>query len=354
MNDLPPPLYRNRLKHFQNLLALSALTLIITVWSTVSFLAYQNSQLDKHLKTNRGIQLSNKPQITPTPNEEPPGFVGYNPDGKRFSLIFPDTCITTDRGRDEGHFDRFLVTCVTDNFKITINPQEGGRGLGDYQPAEIKSGKINVDNYIWKYKIWIDPDKTAFSSYELTDPTTKDYYLIRVNYYPYSEKAKAYFDQILSTFKFLEKDVSISPAPTKALTKTLSYILPSGWQTIKDKDNIFSVGYNPENYNPIAYESRIDLSSKQCCTSTFLQVKPYDGGSKQKFISEFTQYSRTNTTYETDYSVQGKSGLIIYAIEYSGTYTVGMVDIDGKNALLITSQAGQETVEQVLQTLKFD
>jgi len=40
----------NKLRFFQNTLALSAITLIIVVWATVSFLAYQNNLLNKYTK----------------------------------------------------------------------------------------------------------------------------------------------------------------------------------------------------------------------------------------------------------------------------------------------------------------
>ncbi|KKQ48233.1 MAG: hypothetical protein US75_C0015G0017 [Candidatus Woesebacteria bacterium GW2011_GWC1_38_13] len=54
---------KNKLRSLQNLLALSAATLIITVWSTVSFLAYQNKLLEKYSdESNKSANY-----IVPTP-----------------------------------------------------------------------------------------------------------------------------------------------------------------------------------------------------------------------------------------------------------------------------------------------
>ena len=68
----------NKLRFLQNLLVLSAVTLIITVWATVSFLVYQNNLLKKYSAENQIQQqtmtspeakITNAPQVTdPLPN----------------------------------------------------------------------------------------------------------------------------------------------------------------------------------------------------------------------------------------------------------------------------------------------
>lgn len=57
----------NKLRSLQNLLALSVVTLIITVWATVSFLAYQNSQLKKYSKDNLIKTSNSKSHLLPAP-----------------------------------------------------------------------------------------------------------------------------------------------------------------------------------------------------------------------------------------------------------------------------------------------
>jgi Immunoglobulin-like domain of bacterial spore germination len=63
MNNSPPLKSFNKLRFFQNLLALSVVTLIITVWATVTFLSYQNNLLKKYFVDN---QSQNKTIISPT------------------------------------------------------------------------------------------------------------------------------------------------------------------------------------------------------------------------------------------------------------------------------------------------
>ena len=141
------------------------------------------------------------PSSQPTPVLE--GYPGYNKEGKRFTLNLLEEC----QGEYRESFFVFnwhKISCTTKDFVITITPDAGGRGLHGYQPKEYREGEKFVSKYKWKYGLWVDEDGTAFSSYSLTDPDTNDYYLIHVRYSPYSIEAFNYFDQILSTFKFLE------------------------------------------------------------------------------------------------------------------------------------------------------
>lgn len=50
----------NKLRFFQNTLALSATTLIIAVWATVSYLAYQNNLLNKRVNNVSNVTAENK------------------------------------------------------------------------------------------------------------------------------------------------------------------------------------------------------------------------------------------------------------------------------------------------------
>ena len=186
-------------KGFVHIFILIILALIVV--GGIGYYAYKNGQIKVIFTQNLPFSL---PTPSLTPQLELPGYIGYNKEGKRFLLSFPPECEQTDRGENVSPFSRFQITCVTKSFKLIINPQEAGRGFEGYQPADIKTGELQVGEYEWKYKIWIDTNGIAFSSYELTDPQTQDYYLIGVSYKPYSKEAKNYFDQILSTFRFLD------------------------------------------------------------------------------------------------------------------------------------------------------
>lgn len=171
--------------------------LIIILTFISGFLFYQNQKVKKEL----AILIQPTPSSTlapsPTPEpKEPVGYVGYNTDGKRFLLDLPDEC-----GEEYGE-ENISITCTTEDSIITINPQAGGFGIEGYKPAGTETGEIIVNGYVWDYKIWIDEDGTAFAAYDFTDEETKDYYLIHVEYDPYSQEAKAYFEDILSTFLF--------------------------------------------------------------------------------------------------------------------------------------------------------
>ena len=173
------------------------LIIILTVVSGSLF--YQNQKVKEELAKQRQPTPASTTIPSPTPEpKEPVGYVGYNPEGKRFLLDLPEGC-----GEEYGEED-VSITCTTDDSIITINPQAGGFGMEGYEPAGMDTGEIVVDGYTWDYKIWIDEDGTAFAAYDLTDEVTEDYYLIHVKYGPYSQEAKDYFEDVLSTFRFLE------------------------------------------------------------------------------------------------------------------------------------------------------
>lgn len=178
------------------LVIFGVLIIILTVVSGSLF--YQNQKVKEELAKH--IQPTPASTIIPSPTPEPKGpvgYVGYNLDGKRFLLDLPENC-----GEEYGEED-ISITCTTDDSIITINPQAGGFGMEGYEPAGMDTGEIVVNGYTWDYKIWIDEDGTAFAAYDLTDKETEDYYLIHVEYDPYSVEAKDYFEDVLSTFRFL-------------------------------------------------------------------------------------------------------------------------------------------------------
>lgn len=179
------------------LVMFGVLTIILTIVSGILF--YQNQKVKKELAKYTQPTPTSTSIPTPTPEPTKPlGYVGYNTNGKRFLLDLPEDC------SEEYKEEDVSITCTTEGSTISVNPQAGGFGMEGYEPAGMENGDITVNGYTWDYKIWIDEDGTAFAAYDLTDEDTEDYYLIHVEYDPYSIEAKDYFEDILSTFRFLE------------------------------------------------------------------------------------------------------------------------------------------------------
>ena len=178
--------------------------LIIILTFISGFLFYQNQKVKKELAIL--MQPTPSSTLVPSPTPEPKGpvgYVGYNTDGTRFLLDLPENC-----GEEYGE-EKISITCTTENSIITIDPQAGGFGIEGYEPAGTETGDMVVNGYTWDYKIWIDEDGTAFAAYDLTDEETGDYYLIHVEYDPYSQEAKEFFEDILSTFRFLKENEAL-------------------------------------------------------------------------------------------------------------------------------------------------
>lgn len=259
---------------YPHLLSFSMTVLLLALTFFLSMTIALQSQNIRKGSEKLEQRMSKKRDSEPVNNStNHPGYFGYNLDGKRFALSLPDNCQETDLGENSGQFNRFEITCKQEDFEIIINPQAGGRGLEGYEPLEYISGKLPINEYIWDYGIWIDEDGTAFSSYSL-NLSIKDYYLIHCNYYPYSEEAKTYFEQILSTFKFIsvlegysdnlvdikfKERVDVSEPNIlfpKSLESQINTITPlinnpvtenlQGWFRIKLKENIDLVSFLQE------------------------------------------------------------------------------------------------------------
>lgn len=170
--------------------------LLLLFIATAGFFAYQTQNLVKQLNELKSTPLPTPlPTLKPTP--KPDGFHGYNEKGKWFTLNFNDEC-TKD----------VLVTCETKNFKIVINPQAGGRGAASAPEVfQITSGSTS-----WERRLFKDIEG-EYATYGFEDGRGIDgnYFLIEVHYHPYSVEAQNYFEDILSTFEFIEPGVNESP-----------------------------------------------------------------------------------------------------------------------------------------------
>lgn len=144
-----------------------------------------------------------------------------------------------------------------------------------------------------------------------------------------------------------------TPTPTIIPAKKITYKLPLGWQTIKDSSSQFEIGFSPNEFTAFSYPSRVDLIGKQCCFNFFIRIEPYDGKSRHAFLNKhFQGYETFSRTFEKNYLVGERSGLVIYNVEYSSTTIIGMIDIDGKSAFVFSSTGSDEKeIEEILSTI---
>jgi hypothetical protein len=176
------------------------------------------------------------------------------------------------------------------------------------------------------------------------------------------------FDQILSTFKFIE---NITPSPTQQSvpSKTLNYSVPSGWKTVQDSTGSFTVSYNPttskvdtNNTGGIFFlRQRPDPSLGNFGCET-VNLYTYDGGSRHQFIYKYLGETPTKESLfidykETEYLYNGKSCLVLNGISISQFNSVwGMCDTGNGKAFLFTScdrdNTNYEKVMQTIQVLK--
>ena len=140
----------------------------------------------------------------------------------------------------------------------------------------------------------------------------------------------------------------------KITSTVLNYALPSGWKTLNSSNNSFQVGYDPNLYDGEQTAVSVDNVNlerdKVCCSNFYVNIKPYNGGSRHSFLGT---YDKTPQTYEKDYYVNGRNGLVIYNIVSSSASAIGMVNIDGKRAFYLTFYGSDQAyIEKVLASLK--
>jgi hypothetical protein len=140
----------------------------------------------------------------------------------------------------------------------------------------------------------------------------------------------------------------------KITSTVLNNSLPSGWKTINSANNSFQVGYDPNLYEgeqTASFADSINIErSKECCFNFNINIKPYNGGSRHSFIGN---YDKTPQTYEKDYYIKGRNGLVIYNIISSSASAIGMVNIDGKRAFYLTFYGSDQAyIEKVLASLR--
>lgn len=170
------------------------------------------------------------------------------------------------------------------------------------------------------------------------------------------QKKQSLINQILSTFKFLEKN-TLSPTDTKI--KKLSYSVPTGWATSTDTTNTFQFSYDATKLKPCYLDQKGISLCEQYGNFMSSSILPYDNGSRHQFIYNnglgtprkdelFSDYR------EQEYDLDGKTCLFLNGIAISQYHTVwGMCVIDETRAMLFTSgDRAEEAYEEILKTFK--
>lgn len=185
----------------------------------------------------------------------------------------------------------------------------------------------------------------------------------------FSDKSfKSRFDQILSTFRFLDGSI-----PTVAITsqgKRLTYSLPAGWVTVSDTTGKLEVGYDPARYDASARDQRIDLSGRWTGTGSDVRrlgwnkhvyLKSPSGGSRHQELYKILGVDRNSASWksptyyaEREYSYSGWNCLVINGVDIS-QYPVawGYCPISANQALVLAFDGyNWSEIEQQLAAVK--
>lgn len=244
------------------------------------------------------------------------------------------------------NFDKYLSELETKSAYAKVSDLPTIDAKGALYHVGIPEGSAGEPAYSYE-AIWLKGDVL----YTLSLSTFKDMTLA---------KYKVTFDQILSTFKFL--NTNITPEPTMAINpaKKLTYALPSGWETVRDASGTFEVGYDPDIYHTAGTDSITNLSVSVTRNNEFggyytVSIQPYGGGSRHTFIlGQYDTDYKSPDYHEKNYSFAGMSCLVLYGVDISQWPPIeGMCAINSARAFRFAlPQMDDSKAEQILSTIK--
>jgi hypothetical protein len=218
MKNIPPPLHKNQLNYFQNLLTLASLTLIITVWSTVFYVKHQNGMMKKYSYSEI--------ETTSETDKESPAWKNYElvdnlvqiqlpqslkdlecepPNCTRISTEFVTgtkiSSISSRRFSDKQQWNSILLQLEEDKVtytKTTINNKEAIyiKTEKDEVPFLLRYGGSGIYKEGVVIKLNPEGDWLSFYIYKINPNTLKSGVI--------NETQLEIFHQILSTFEFIE------------------------------------------------------------------------------------------------------------------------------------------------------
>lgn len=296
------------------------------------YILHRNQQ---PLQTN--LTPTIKPSFIPVPTTDPIANWNMYTDMKyNYSFKYPGlwTDRTESRERELGNFT--IETPEGERIHGTIGSGSPDLENDKKNKGSSKSFAINKQKYLFVVYVTCDGPECMLGRKHLD-----------------------IFDQILSTFKFV--DNVPTPEPTTS-AKRLSYFLPTDWIKVQDRTGTFEIGYNPQesvfNQGSISTDLNISLMKvgQYGGQSDSVSIKPYDGGSRHKFIFGTTVFQNQDKLpgyYEQNYTYNGWSCLVIYGVGISQWPTTqGMCAIDSTRAFAFSTWKVEVGTEQLIQTIK--
>jgi len=201
LNQMPV----NKLHFLQNLLALSAVTLVVIILSTDMFLAYQNNLLNKYsgqmpIKTSLNLNNNTKEWKTYSNDEfsfkYPPNWPNpvKNELSTKYELDFDTKMfITSGVFYDQDKQRNLTLEEYINNFKSSPS-------------------NYSLDYFHGKRFSYISADKKQEIDIVLSEsPTSTNLFIITFRFDPKDDVTKKTADQILSTFKFTDTKTTTTP-----------------------------------------------------------------------------------------------------------------------------------------------
>jgi hypothetical protein len=196
--------YINRLQKTKDIIKLSSLTLIVIVWSTVSFIAYQNKKLQEKVKENQISQTNAIPTLTTnqTLKDNLANWKTYVSKDQGFSIKYPSDFFYSEENNLVTIYSK-PYSCETENTppflpRIKINASE----------IKIEIKKLSGTSYeeIWNnefgFKLTDVVNGKSQNNYDGTES--------------YDGKIAYYFDQG-TEMTFGRKAILINNSPTTAI-----------------------------------------------------------------------------------------------------------------------------------------
>lgn len=336
--------------------------ILVLLSLAIAFLFYQNWQLKQTVNRLYQSLASNPtpPQMVSLPTPDPTAdWKTYTNSEIGISLKYPS---------DYKISEQKITTGISIQLKNKENTIYIGEGLFGSDNKPFNTEEIIIDGkklnkYSYKYELNNTTESIEQIVVQLSEETP-EFYIRTVSWYSQpprralSQKEIELFDQILSTFKFIEP--LITPSPNTSNIKKLNYYLLEGWKTSTDSTDTFEMGYDPQKFRATPGNLAIMLGNISNPGSITMRILPYDGGSRHQFIYNELGFAsappaseKAEYYHEVEYSYNGWRCLVIYGLYFSAKgATWGMCPISSSQAIFIEGPESESETESIIKTIK--